>query len=170
VLDLCCYTGGFAIQAKRQGQATDVTGVELDEDTVQLARENANLNQLKINFVQAEVFGYMRDMLRNQRRYDIVVLDPPKLIRSRNEIEDGRHKYFDLNRLAMQLVNRGGLLLTCSCSGLLDMNEFTKIVCAAPEVGRRAQILAKGGAAADHPISTNCPETEYLKTIWVKLD
>lgn len=170
VLDLCCYTGGFAIQAKRLGQAADVTGVELDEDTVQLARENANLNQAKINFVQAEVFGYMRDMLRNQRRYDVVVLDPPKLIRSRNETEEGRHKYFDLNRLAMQLVNPGGILLTCSCSGLLDMNEFIKVVCAAPEVGRRAQILAKGGAAADHPISTVCPETEYLKTIWVRLD
>ena len=170
VLDLCCYTGGFALQAKRLGNAAEVTGVELDEDTVLLARENANLNQVKINFVQAEVFGYMRDMLRNQKRYDVVILDPPKLIRSRVETEEGRHKYFDLNRLAMQLVNPGGVLLTCSCSGLLDMTEFTKIVCAAPEVGRRGQILAKGGAAPDHPISTTCPETEYLKTIWVRLD
>lgn len=170
VLDLCCYTGGFALQAKRLGQAAEVTGVELDEETVVLARENANLNQQKINFVQAEVFGYMRDMLRNQRKFDVVVLDPPKLIRSRAEIEEGRHKYFDLNRLAMQLVNPGGLLLTCSCSGLLDMAEFTRIVNAAPEVGRRGQILAKTGAAADHPISTNCPESEYLKTIWLRLD
>lgn len=170
VLDLCCYTGGFAIQAKRLGNAAEVTGVELDEETVQLARENAKLNQLKINFVQAEVFGYMRDMLRNQRRYDVVILDPPKLIRGRIETEEGRHKYFDLNRLAMQLVNPGGILLTCSCSGLLDMPEFTKIVCAAPEVGRRAQIIGKGGAAPDHPISTVCPETEYLKTICVRLE
>ncbi len=170
VLDLCCYTGGFALQAKRLGHAAEVTGVELDEDTVVLARENANLNQVKINFVQAEVFGYMRDMLRNKKKFDVVVLDPPKLIRSRAETEEGRHKYFDLNRLAMQLVNPGGILLTCSCSGLLDMTEFTRVVCAAPEVGRRAQILAKGGAASDHPISTTCPETEYLKTIWVRLD
>ena len=170
VLDLCCYTGGFALQAKRLGQAADVTGVELDEETVNLARENANLNQVKINFVQAEVFGYMRDMLRNGRKFDVVVLDPPKLIRSRAEIEEGRHKYFDLNRLAMQLVNPGGILLTCSCSGLLDMSEFTKIAIAAPEVGRRGQIFAKGGAAPDHPISTNCPETEYLKVIWMRLD
>ena len=170
VLDLCCYTGGFALQAKRLGQAAEVTGVELDEETVVLARENANLNQVKINFVQAEVFGYMRDMLRNKRTFDVVILDPPKLIRSRAEIEEGRHKYFDLNRLAMQLVNPGGILLTCSCSGLLDMSEFTKIVNAAPEVGRRGQILAKGGAAPDHPISTNCPESEYLKTIWLRMD
>lgn len=170
VLDLCCYTGGFSMQAKRLGNAAEVTGVELDEDTVALARENANLNQLKIQFVQAEVFGYMRDMLRNQRQYDVVVLDPPKLIRGRQESEEGRHKYFDLNRLAMQLVKPGGLLLTCSCSGLLDMAEFTRIVCAAPEVGRRGQILSKGGAAPDHPISTTCPETEYLKSIWVRMD
>ena len=170
VLDLCCYTGGFALQAKRLGQATEVTGVELDEDTVTLAKENANLNKVKVNFVQSEVFGYMRDMLRNQKRFDVVVLDPPKLIRSRMEVEEGRHKYFDLNRIAMQLVNPGGILLTCSCSGLLDMAEFTKIVCAAPEVGRRAQIFEKGGAAPDHPISTNCPETEYLKTIWVRME
>ena len=170
VLDLCCYTGGFSIQAKHLGNAAEVTGVELDEETVALARENANLNRVKVNFVQSEVFGYMRDMLRNNRKYDVVVLDPPKLIRSRAEIEEGRHKYFDLNRLAMQLVNPGGVLLTCSCSGLLDMAEFTKIVCAAPEVGRRGQIFAKGGAAPDHPISTTCPETEYLKSIWIRLD
>jgi 23S rRNA (cytosine1962-C5)-methyltransferase len=62
------------------------------------------------------------------------------------------------------------LLLTCSCSGLLDMAEFAKIVCAAPEVGRRAQIFAKGGAAPDHPIATNCPEGEYLKTAWMRLE
>lgn len=170
VIDLCCYTGGFAIQAKRLGNAADVTGIDLDEDTVLLARENANVNQAKVHFVQAEVFGYMRDMLRNRKKFDVVVLDPPKLIRSRAEIEEGRHKYFDLNRLAMQLVNPGGILLTCSCSGLLDMSEFSKIVNAAPEVGRRGQIFAKGGAAPDHPISTACPESEYLKTIWVRMD
>ncbi len=170
VLDLCCYTGGFAVQAMKLGHAAEVTGVELDENAAALARENAKLNKLKLNVVQADAFAYMRDMLRNGKRYDVVVLDPPKLIRSRDEMEEGKHKYFDLNRLAMQLVAPGGLLLTCSCSGLLDQAEFSKIVCASPEVGRRGQILAKGGAAADHPIATNCPEGEYLKTVWLKLD
>ena len=105
-----------------------------------------------------------------QRRYDVVVLDPPKLIRSRDEIEDGRRKYYDFNRLAMQLVAPDGILLTCSCSGLLDLAEFSKIVCAAPEFGRRVQVLMKGGAAADHPIATICPESEYLKTMWLRLE
>lgn len=170
VLDLCCYTGGFAVQAMKLGQASEVTGVELDEDAAALARENAKLNKLKLSIVQADAFAYMRDMMRNGRKYDVVVLDPPKLIRCRDEIEEGRRKYFDFNRLAMQLVAPDGLLLTCSCSGLLDMAEFSKIVCAAPEVGRRAQVLMKGGAAADHPIAANCPESEYLKTMWLRLD
>ncbi|HXY35422.1 MAG TPA: class I SAM-dependent rRNA methyltransferase, partial [Planctomycetaceae bacterium] len=81
VLDLCCYTGGFALQAKKLGNAAEVTGVDLDEEPIRLARENAGLNQVRVNFVTADVFAYMRDMIRNGRQYDVVVLDPPKLIR-----------------------------------------------------------------------------------------
>ena len=112
---ICAVTpGGFAIQAKKLGNAAEVTGVELDEGPLQLARENARLNQVRVNFVQSDAFAYMRDMLRNGRQYDVVVLDPPKLIRTRDELEDGRRKHFDLNRLAMQLVRPGGLLLSCT--------------------------------------------------------
>jgi 23S rRNA (cytosine1962-C5)-methyltransferase len=179
VLDLCCYTGGFAIQAKRLGQASAVTAVELDEEPLALAKENANLNQVRIQFAQADVFAYMRDMLQNGRQYDVVVLDPPKLIRSRREIEEGTKKHYDLNRLAMQLVRPGGLLLSCSCAGLLEEAEFLKLLTSAarnavvqtpgePRLpGRSLQILAKTGAAADHPVAANCPETEYLKAYWL---
>ena len=104
MLDLCCYTGGFAVQAKCLGQAAEVTGVEIDEEPLRLARENANLNQARIRFVQADAFAYMRDMLAQARQYDVVVLDPPKLVRSRAELEEGTRKHFDLNRLAMRLV------------------------------------------------------------------
>jgi 23S rRNA (cytosine1962-C5)-methyltransferase len=174
VLDLCCYTGGFAIQAKRLGEARDVTAVDLDESAIGLARENADLNQLRINFVQADVFGYMRDMLQNNRQYDVVVLDPPKLIRSRRELEEGTQKHFDLNRLAMRLVRPGGLLLSCSCSGLLNEEDFLRLLYAAArqagESGRPVQLLAKSGAAADHPIAANCPETEYLRAMWLRVE
>jgi 23S rRNA (cytosine1962-C5)-methyltransferase len=172
VLDVCSYTGGFALQAARIGQAREVTGVELDESAVRLARENARLNHLKqVHFVQADAFAYVRDMLRNQRTYQAVVLDPPKLIRTREELSDGRRKYFDLNRLALQVVEPGGLLVTCSCSGLLDMGELTRLVgAAAHDVHRRIQILAKGGAAADHPLSPICPESEYLKALWLRVE
>ena len=172
VLDVCSYTGGFAIQAARLGQAQEVTGVELDEAAVQLAKDNAKLNQLRhVQFVQADAFAYVRDMLRNGRTYGAVVLDPPKLIRTREEIPEGRRKYFDLNRLALQLVAPGGLLLTCSCSGLLDVVELMRMVSAAAhDVNRRVQILSKGGAAGDHPIAPVCPETEYLKTLWLRVE
>ncbi len=152
----------------------------------QLARENAQLNRVKIHFVHADAFAYMRDMLQGGRSYDVVVLDPPKLIRSRREFEEGTRKHFDLNRLAMQLVRPGGLLLSCSCSGLLSgfrVRSFAVVRCAASRSARRCrankqkcrrrtprQILAKSGAAADHPVAANCPETEYLHAVWMRLE
>ncbi len=186
VLDLCCYTGGFAVQAKCVGKAADVTGVDLDEEPLKLARENANLNQSRVRFVQDDAFAYMREMLRLERRYDVIVLDPPKLIRSRAELEEGTRKHFDLNRLAMRLVKPGGLMLSCCCSGLLKEPDFVQLlrqsayqagelISAATEdtaekhAARPMQILARTGAAADHPVSAAVPETEYLKAVWMRL-
>jgi 23S rRNA (cytosine1962-C5)-methyltransferase len=186
VLDLCCYTGGFAVQAKKLGGAGEVIGVDLDEQPLALARENANLNQVRVKFVQADAFAYMRDMLANQRRFDVVVLDPPKLIRSRAELEEGTKKHFDLNRLAMRLVAPGGVMLTCTCAGLLSSEEFLRMIYAsarqageevspatadryARHAPRHVQILAKTGAAADHPVAANCPETEYLQAVWMRV-
>jgi 23S rRNA (cytosine1962-C5)-methyltransferase len=186
VLDLCCYTGGFAVQAKRLGKAEEVTGVDLDEEPLRLARENANLNQVRVRFVQADAFAYMRDMLAAGRQYDVVVLDPPKLIRSRAELEEGTRKHFDLNRLAMRLVKPGGLMLSCCCSGLLKEDAFVGLLrSAAYQAGeliapatedsrerhaaRSLQVLARTGAAADHPVAGSVPETEYLKAVWMRL-
>jgi 23S rRNA (cytosine1962-C5)-methyltransferase len=160
----------------------DVIGVDLDEGPLKLARENANLNQVRVQFVQADAFAYMRDMLRNDRQFDVVVLDPPKLITSRAQIEEGTQKHFDLNRLAMQLVRPGGLLLTCTCAGLLPESEFSRLVYAASRqagpllndgtqrhAAREVQILGRTGAAADHPVVPSCPETEYLSAVWMRL-
>jgi 23S rRNA (cytosine1962-C5)-methyltransferase len=181
VLDLCCYTGGFSIMAAHRGQAKEVTGIDLDAAPLEIARQNAALNQVRVKFTQADAFAYMRDMLRSGRQFDIVVLDPPKLIRNRSEVEEGTRKHFDLNRLAMQLVAPGGLMLTCSCAGLLPETEFIRLVRAAARSAscpsefnpnptpRNMQILAKAGAAACHPVSANCPETEYFKSLWLRL-
>jgi 23S rRNA (cytosine1962-C5)-methyltransferase len=186
VLDLCCYTGGFAVQAKKLGGAAEVTGVDLDEEPLRLARENANLNQVRVRFVQADVFLYMREMLLQGRQYDVVVLDPPKLIRNRTELDEGTRKHFDLNRLAMRLVKPGGLFLSCSCSGLLPETEFLRLLCSASyqagpvideataerserRTSRPMQILARTGAAADHPVAAGVPESEYLKCVWMRL-
>lgn len=186
VLDLCCYTGGFAVQAKRLGSAAEVTGVDLDEEPLRLARENANLNQVRVRFVQSDVFQYMREMLQQGRQYDVVVLDPPKLIRNRGELEEGTREHFDLNRLAMRLVRPGGLLLSCCCSGLLPETDFVRLLCAASyqagpvteaataeraarHAARPMQILARTGAAPDHPVAAGVPEGDYLKAVWMRL-
>ncbi len=181
VLDVCCYTGGFSIMAAARGQATAVTGVDLDAAPLALAKQNAALNNCRIKFTQADAFAYMRDMLRGGKQFDLVVLDPPKLIRNRGEMDEGTRKHFDLNRLAMQLVKPGGMMLTCSCAGLLPAQEFTRLVRAAARsaflptdynpnpVPRQMQILTHSGAAMCHPVSANCPETEYLKAMWLRL-
>jgi 23S rRNA (cytosine1962-C5)-methyltransferase len=100
VLDLCCYTGGFSVCAKVLGGAREVIGVDLDEDAVAMAKENANLNQTRIDFVHSDAFIYLRQMIANGRKFDAVVLDPPKLAGSREEFEDALIKYHDLNALA----------------------------------------------------------------------
>ncbi len=169
LLDLCTNTGGFAVTAAHRQPRGEVTAVDLDEQAVEAARRNAQRNRVKLRCVHADAFAYMRDMLRGGRTFDTVVLDPPKLIDGRKEIESGRRKYFDFNRLAQQLVTPGGLLVTCSCSGLLAEEEFARIVNAAAPAGRRLQILHRSGAGPDHPVAGDCPETEYLKVIWLRV-
>lgn len=171
VLDLCCYTGGFGVYARALGRAQSVTCVDLDENAVELARQNANLNQVRIDTVQADAFTYMRQMHANSRQFDAIVLDPPKLIFGRTEQEEGRKKYLDLNRLAAGLVRPGGLLVTCSCSGALPRDAFVQMATsAARHAQRQAQILDVTGAGPDHPISPRCPESEYLKVVWLRLN
>jgi len=170
VLDACCYTGGFGVYAKRLGGAKDVTCVDLDENAIETARRNANLNQVRVHAIHADVFAYMRQMHENGRRYDLVVLDPPKLIFGRTDTQNGRQKYFDLNRLAAAVVRPGGLLLTCSCSGLLGRDEFLHIALgAARQADRHCQILDVTGAGPDHPVSPRCAESAYLKALWLRL-
>ncbi|MFO0891506.1 MAG: class I SAM-dependent rRNA methyltransferase [Isosphaeraceae bacterium] len=159
VLDACCYTGGFGLNALIRGKAREVTCVDLDEKAVAIARENANANSVRLNLVHADAFGYMRQMAVNERRFGAVVLDPPKLIHDRDEVPSGKRKYFDLNVLGMGLVEPGGLLLTCSCSGLLPAPDFQALLrAAARKACRSVQLLAMTGAAADHPVALDAPE------------
>jgi 23S rRNA (cytosine1962-C5)-methyltransferase len=168
VLDLCCYTGGFGVHALARGRAKEVTCVDLDEKAIAVAKENANLNQVRPTLVHADAFGYSRQMGVNGREYGVVVLDPPKLIPGRLDISAGKRKYFDLNVLAMSIVEEGGLLLTCSCSGLLPTEEFLYLVrAAARKAGRAARVLAVNGAAPDHPVGLDALEGAYLKSIWL---
>lgn len=170
VLDLCCYTGGFGLCAKRLGQASEVTSVDLDEAAIAVARENMNLNQTRIDLVQSDAFAYMRQMFSLGRKYDAVVLDPPKLALSREEVDEALRKYHDMNTLACQLVRPGGVFLTCSCSGLVSWDMLTSAVhAAARRVGRTLQCFDQTGAAPDHPVMLDCPESGYLKALWFRI-
>lgn len=170
VLDVCCYTGGFALCARKFGAAREVTGVDLDESAIALAKENANLNQCRIDLVHADAFGYLRQMRTNEREFDTVVLDPPKLALSRAGVDEALRKYYDLNGLACQVLRPGGLLVTCSCSGLVSEAAFTETVYrAAQRAGRRLQLIARSGAGGDHPVAFDCPESAYLKVLWLRV-
>lgn len=169
VLDVCSYTGGFGLYAKTLGQAEEVTCVELDPEAAEAGRKNAHINQARINTVCADAFPYLRQMATNRQRYGLVVLDPYKLIGSKEGFAEGRQKYLDLNRLAIGLLEEGGILVTCSCSGLLSREEFQKILrAAAGSTGRRLQIFRQTGAGPDHPFAADHPEGEYLKVLWCR--
>jgi 23S rRNA (cytosine1962-C5)-methyltransferase len=170
VLDVCSYTGGFGLYAKKLGGAGEVTCVELDPDNIDQLKRNAGINQVRVEPVCVDAFPYLRQQAMNGRFWDVVVLDPYKLIANRESYGLGRHKYADLNRLGMSVVTKGGLLVTCSCSGMLSWDEFQQIVrTSAGSAGRRVQILRKSGAGIDHPVAVDHPEGEYLKVLWCRV-
>ena len=170
VLDLCCNSGGFGIYAKAMGGAADVTGVDLDETVLEVAKGNAKLNNAQVRFVQADLFSWLRDVIPNGEKFDVVVLDPAKLTRDRDDVEGALRKYVDMNRLAMHAVAPGGILLTCSCTGLVSEFDFLDALRrAAWQAGRTAQVFRVGGAAADHPFLLHVPEGRYLKAVFARM-
>jgi 23S rRNA (cytosine1962-C5)-methyltransferase len=172
VLDLCCYTGGFSLCAKVLGGAAEVTSVDLDEAAVAQGRRNANLNQVRLNFVHADAFAYARQMQQNKEAWDVVVLDPPKFIFTRDAHGnwEGRQKYEDLNQLAIGLVRPGGFFVTASCSGLLSLEDFEQhVIKAAHRLDRRLQFFNRTGPGPDHPVYSNCLEGRYLKVLWSRV-
>ena len=172
VLDLCCYTGGFSLCARVLGGAADVTSVDLDEVAIAQARRNANLNQVRLSLVHADAFAYARQMLQNKESWDLVVLDPPKFIFTRDAHGnwEGRQKYEDLNQLSIGLVRPGGIFVTCSCSGLLSLEDFEQhVIKAAHRLNRRLQFLDRTGPGPDHPVLSNCLDGRYLKVLWARV-
>jgi 23S rRNA (cytosine1962-C5)-methyltransferase len=171
VLDLCCNTGGFAVYAKALGEADEVVGVDLDEQALALARQNAGLNQTRVRFVQADLFPWLRDIIATGQRFDVVVLDPAKQTRDREEVAYALKRYLDMNRLALQAVAPGGIFLTCSCTGLVSETDFLDTIRrAAWQAGRSVQVLSIVGAGADHPFLVHVPEGRYLKAVFCRVE
>ena len=169
VLDCFCYTGGFAISAMLAG-ARSATGIDLDEDALETAQENARLNSVKVTFQHVNVFDHLRMMTDKGMQADVVILDPAKLAGCTEEIKRAHRTYGDINRLGMQVVRPGGIVLTCSCSGLVSERDFLSILTrSAAEAGVVLQIFKITGAASDHPFSTVFHEGRYLKAVFARV-
>jgi len=167
VLDLYCYTGGFALNALKSGGAKSVLGVDSSQVAVEVARHHASLNGLdQAVFETADALA-MLDRLRGEgRRFGLIVLDPPKYAKSPRGVEDALKGYLRLNRAALDVLEPDGVLVSCSCSGLVDRGLFADVLSQVAELsGRPFQFLEQRGQSPDHPVSASCLETEYLKCV-----
>ncbi len=169
VLDLCCNTGGFAVYAAARG-ASEVIGVDIDQDVIEIAKGNARLNDVRPKFVQADIFPYLRDAANRGDQYDVVILDPAKMTRDREQVIAALKKYLDMNKLALGVVKPGGLFATFSCTGLVSEEQFLDMLRrAAYFSGRTLQILKVAGAGADHPFMAHAQESRYLKAVFCRV-
>ncbi|RPI81492.1 MAG: class I SAM-dependent rRNA methyltransferase [Planctomycetaceae bacterium] len=168
MLDVCCFSGGFALQRERAAQVTEVVGVDVSAPALELAARNAELNGLshRVRFQKGDAFKTLEALRGAGEKFDTVVLDPPKLARHAAGVDEALRGYHGLNRLALELVNPGGLLVTCSCTGHVTRAMFEEVLAdAATSARRHVEVLEGRGAAPDHPVSVHCPETAYLKCL-----
>ncbi len=174
VLDLCCNTGGFGVYAAARG-ATEVVGIDIDEAVIEIAKGNVKLNLpfesgVRPRFVQADIFPWLRDAANAGEQYDVVILDPAKMTRDREQVIPALKKYLDMNKLAMGVVKPGGLFATFSCTGLVSEEQFLDMLRrAAFYAGRTVQVLKVAGAGADHPWLTDVQESRYLKAAFCRV-
>jgi 23S rRNA (cytosine1962-C5)-methyltransferase len=166
VLDVFCYTGGFGLTALKVGQAREVHAVDVSEAALELARTNADNNHVAdaIRFAKSDAFEELERLAAAGESFDAVILDPPKLTRHRAGLAKALRGYHSLNQLALNVLKPGGILVSCSCSGLIGRDDFVGMLAAVSQrADRPIQILESRGQAADHPTSVHCLETAYLK-------
>lgn len=174
VLNAFCYTGGFSLQALA-GSAENVLSIDSSGPALDQAQANLGLNPDlpgdRAEWMQADVFLALRELRQQGRRFDVVVLDPPKFAPSAAHAARASRAYKDINLLGFRLLNPGGLLMTYSCSGGIGLDLFQKIVAgAALDAGRDARILHRLQGTPDHPIGLAYPEGEYLKGLLAQVD
>jgi 23S rRNA (cytosine1962-C5)-methyltransferase len=166
VLDVCCYGGGFGITAMKLGKAKSLVGIDASGPAVALAQRNADLNDVAAEFVNGQAVPAMQELAREKRKFGVVVCDPPKFAKKAGDVDSATKGYEWLNRSALDLLEPGGILCTCSCSGHLSQADFLDVLASASQkVGKPIQILEQRGQAIDHPISAYCLETAYLKCV-----
>jgi 23S rRNA (cytosine1962-C5)-methyltransferase len=172
VLNCFSYTGGFTVNALAGG-AKSVVSIDSSEKALKLAKENVALNGIgaaACEWIGKDVFETLREMAAGRKKFDLIVLDPPKFAATAAQKDKAERAYKDINMYAMRLLSPGGLLFTFSCSGAVTAADMQKI-CAwsAIDAGVDARIVKKMSQAPDHPISLSFPESEYLKGLVLRV-
>ena len=163
-LDVFCYQGGFALHLAPG--CSHVTAVDSSRPALEVADRNASLNNLEIEWIEANAFDLLKDYSSSGQRYDTVVLDPPAFAKSKRDLDTAMRGYKELNLRALKMLRPGGMLVTCSCSYHVNQAEFLNMLAAAAlDAHRTLRLLELGGQAKDHPILLNVPETAYLKCV-----
>lgn len=169
VLDCCTHTGSFAMNAA-MGNALSVDAIDISETALAEARKNADMNGLKIRFMQGDVFAELDRIRREHLFYDFIILDPPAFTKSRKTYHNARHGYTEINAQAMRILPRGGYLATCSCSHFMPAEMFREMLKdAAHLAGVQLRIVEERHASPDHPVHISVPETDYLKYFLVQI-
>jgi len=172
VLDCFCYSGGFSLNSLKQG-ASHVTSVDSSALAIETLQHNLTLNGLsqdKQTSIQSDVNKQLRVFKEEGKKFDVLVLDPPKYAPSRSALDRAARAYKDLNRLGMLLLESGGILATFSCSGAVDLETFKQIIAwAALDAGKEVQIIKQFSQPEDHPVRISFPEGEYLKGLLLRV-
>ena len=166
VLDCFCYSGGFTLNALKEG-AAEVHSIDSSALAIETLKQNITLNQfekLKHTTVQSDVNNQLKRYRDQGMLFDVVILDPPKYAPSRSSLEKAARAYKELNRLGLSLLESGGLLASFSCSGAMDLDTFKRVLAwAALDAGKEIQFIHQLSQPEDHPVRASFPEGEYLK-------
>lgn len=174
VLNCFSYTGGFSVYAALSDSATRVVSVDISAPAIEAAREHFVLNGIDPNlheFRTANVFDYLEEACQNGEQFDVVVLDPPAFAKTQSARGQALKAYRRLNYLAMQVLRPGGILLSCSCSGAVGMDDLLGTLSQCSQrLNRSVQILESYTHGVDHPIHLVMPETSYLKAVFCRVN
>ena len=165
VLDCFCYTGGWAVHAAAFG-ATSVVGLDISQRAVGQASSHAKLNKVadRVRFEECDAFERLRSLHQEGRRFGVIVMDPPAFVKSRKNIAEATKGYLTVNRRALELLEPGGYLVTCSCSYHMGREAFRDVLIQAARLAKReVRLVETCSQAADHPVLLSFPESEYLK-------
>jgi 23S rRNA (cytosine1962-C5)-methyltransferase len=171
-LDVCCYQGGFALHLAQV--CRQVTGIDASRASLEVAERNFEANRAlltaQVDWVEADAFQILRDWSVSET-FDAIVLDPPAFAKTQRAVEGALRGYKELNLRALKMMRPGGLLVTCSCSHHVSWTDLeASVASAAADAARRVRLLERRGAAPDHPVVLNLPETEYLKCLVLEVE